>query len=53
MCPRHLLSDASSLSARSGKMAEDARIAIRNERRDANKQIDNLVKDKIKRAVGR
>jgi ribosome recycling factor len=28
------------------KMAEDARIAIRNERRDANKQIDNLVKDK-------
>lgn len=28
------------------KMAEDARISIRNERRDANKQIDNLVKDK-------
>lgn len=28
------------------KMAEEARIAIRNERRDANKQIDNAVKDK-------
>lgn len=28
------------------KMAEDSRIAIRNERRDANKQIDQLVKDK-------
>lgn len=28
------------------KMAEDSRIAVRNERRDANKQIDKLVKDK-------
>ena len=28
------------------KMAEDARVAIRNERRDANKHIDQLVKDK-------
>ncbi|NNF41496.1 MAG: ribosome recycling factor [Phycisphaerales bacterium] len=28
------------------KMAEDARVAIRNERRDAIKQIDQLVKDK-------
>ncbi len=28
------------------KMAEDARIAIRNERRDANKKIDQIVKDK-------
>ena len=28
------------------KMAEEARVAIRNERRDANKQIDGLVKDK-------
>jgi len=34
------------LVAQVKKMAEDARIAIRNERRDANKQIDNLVKDK-------
>jgi ribosome recycling factor len=30
------------------KMAEDARVAIRNERRDANKEIDKLVKDKSK-----
>jgi len=29
-----------------GKLAEDTRIAIRNERRDANKQIDQVVKDK-------
>ncbi|MHC5003624.1 MAG: ribosome recycling factor [Planctomycetota bacterium] len=28
------------------KMAEDARVSIRNERRDANKQIDQVVKDK-------
>ncbi len=28
------------------KMAEDARVAIRNERRDANKHLDQLVKDK-------
>lgn len=28
------------------KMAEDTRVAIRNERRDAMKQIDSLVKDK-------
>ncbi len=28
------------------KMAEDARVAIRNERRDANKNLDQLVKDK-------
>jgi len=28
------------------KMAEDARVAVRNERRDANKHIDQLVKDK-------
>ncbi len=28
------------------KMAEDARVAIRNERRDANKLIDTAVKDK-------
>lgn len=28
------------------KMAEEARIAIRNERRDANKQLDSIVKDK-------
>jgi ribosome recycling factor len=28
------------------KMAEDAKIAIRNERRDANKHIDQLLKDK-------
>lgn len=28
------------------KMAEDAKVAIRNERRDANKHIDQLVKDK-------
>ena len=28
------------------KMAEDARVAIRNERRDANKHADQLVKDK-------
>ena len=28
------------------KMTEDARVAIRNERRDANKHIDQLVKDK-------
>ncbi|MHC4428451.1 MAG: ribosome recycling factor [Planctomycetota bacterium] len=28
------------------KMSEDARVAIRNERRDANKQIDQLTKDK-------
>ncbi len=28
------------------KMAEDARVAIRNERRDANKHIDQVAKDK-------
>jgi len=28
------------------KLAEDARVAIRNERRDANKHIDQLAKDK-------
>ena len=28
------------------KMAEDARVAVRNERRDANKHVDQLVKDK-------
>jgi len=28
------------------KLAEDAKVAIRNERRDANKAIDQLVKDK-------
>lgn len=28
------------------KMTEDARVAVRNERRDAKKQIDQLVKDK-------
>ena len=28
------------------KMAEDARVAVRSERRDANKHIDQLVKDK-------
>ena len=28
------------------KMAEESRVAIRNERRDANKHIDGLVKDK-------
>ena len=28
------------------KLAEDARVAVRNERRDANKHIDQLVKDK-------
>ncbi len=28
------------------KMAEDARVAIRNERREANKHVDQLVKDK-------
>jgi ribosome recycling factor len=28
------------------KMAEDARVAVRNERRDANRHIDQLVKDK-------
>ncbi|MHC5027596.1 MAG: ribosome recycling factor [Planctomycetota bacterium] len=28
------------------KMAEEARVSIRNERRDANKQIDHLAKDK-------
>ncbi len=27
-------------------MAEDARVAVRNERRDANRHIDQLVKDK-------
>ena len=27
-------------------MAEDARVSIRNERRDANKHIDQLVRDK-------
>jgi ribosome recycling factor len=30
------------------KMAEDARVTIRNERRDGNKHIDQLVKDKTK-----
>lgn len=34
------------LVAQVRKMAEDARISVRNERRDANKQIDALVKDK-------
>ena len=28
------------------KMTEDARVAVRNERRDANKHIDQLVKEK-------
>ena len=28
------------------KLAEDSKVAVRNERRDANKHIDNLVKDK-------
>src|SRR5688572_416231 len=31
------------------KMAEDTKVAIRNERRDANKHIDTLVKDKAAR----
>ncbi|MGI9013715.1 MAG: ribosome recycling factor [Phycisphaerales bacterium] len=34
------------LSAQARKMAEDARVAIRNERRDANKEIEKLEKDK-------
>jgi len=34
------------LSSQVRKLAEDARVAIRNERRDANKAIDNLQKDK-------
>ncbi len=34
------------LVAQVRKMAEDTRVAIRNERRDANKHIDQLVKDK-------
>jgi ribosome recycling factor len=34
------------LVAQVRKMAEDARVAIRNERRDANKEIDRVVKDK-------
>jgi ribosome recycling factor len=34
------------LSAQVRKMAEEAKVAVRNERRDANKQIDTLVKDK-------
>ena len=34
------------LVAQVKKMAEDARVAIRNERRDANKQIDTLAADK-------
>lgn len=34
------------LIAQVKKMAEDARVAIRNERRDANKQIDTLAADK-------
>lgn len=34
------------LVAQVRKIAEDAKVAIRNERRDANKHIDQLVKDK-------
>jgi ribosome recycling factor len=34
------------LVAQARKMAEEARVAIRNERRDANKHIDQFVKDK-------
>jgi ribosome recycling factor len=34
------------LAAQVKKMGEDTRVAIRNERRDANKQLDVLVKDK-------
>ena len=34
------------LGAQVKKMAEDTRVAVRNERRDALKQIDGLVKDK-------
>lgn len=34
------------LVAQVKKMAEDAKVAVRNERRDANKHIDQLVKDK-------
>ncbi|MHC4989429.1 MAG: ribosome recycling factor [Planctomycetota bacterium] len=34
------------LVAQVKKMAEDARVSIRNERRDGNKHIDQLVKDK-------
>ncbi len=34
------------LVAQVRKLAEDAKVAIRNERRDANKAIDQLVKDK-------
>ena len=34
------------LVAQVKKMAEDTKVALRNERRDANKQIDALVKDK-------
>jgi ribosome recycling factor len=34
------------LVAQVKKMTEDARVTVRNERRDANRQIDQLVKDK-------
>ena len=34
------------LVAQVRKMAEDARVAVRNERRDANRHIDQLAKDK-------
>lgn len=34
------------LVAQVRKMAEDARVSVRNERRDGNKQVDQLVKDK-------
>jgi ribosome recycling factor len=34
------------LMAQVRKMAEDARVAVRNERREANRHIDQLVKDK-------
>ena len=34
------------LTAQVKKMAEDTRVAVRNERRDANRHIDQLVKDK-------
>jgi ribosome recycling factor len=34
------------LMAQVRKMAEDTRVAVRNERRDANRRIDQLVKDK-------
>ncbi|MAT80784.1 MAG: ribosome recycling factor [Phycisphaerae bacterium] len=34
------------LATQAKKMGEDSKVAIRNERRDAQKQIDSLVKDK-------